>query len=395
MLYPFVALAYAALNLLLGLVVYAKARHVRVAKFYLFCVGCLVCLGAASWSLSQPLAESLRVVIEYGALFLYALLPFFFIHFITLFAHQKDILTTATISSAIYAVGLFSYVMVLLGYIPRPISPEGVISQSGYIFYLTWMSIFFSIGIALLFEALRGFRKRVRKTDFVLVASIVLLLILPGPFTDSIFFGALHLSLEYYFYVCTFALTIAVYFIFRHKIVVNTLNDALRAVLETLNDVFITTDEFFRIEFFGGKGVSALLGYTGRELIGRSFVDFIDQPKALDEYRSFVEENKKREGYFDANVVTKEGKHVPMNFSFAPVVVGEEVSGYVGIGRDQTDHQRLQQELLQAQKMESLGVLAAGIAHDFNNILQIIVLNSSGLRRSSLSPEYACGFNTT
>ena len=62
--------------------------------------------------------------------------------------------------------------------------------------------------------------------------------------------------------------------------------------------------------------------------------------------------------------------------------VDDEVVGVVGIARDITDHRRVERAMQQAQKLESLGVLAGGIAHDFNNLLVGVLANVSLLENA-------------
>jgi two-component system cell cycle sensor histidine kinase/response regulator CckA len=68
----------------------------------------------------------------------------------------------------------------------------------------------------------------------------------------------------------------------------------------------------------------------------------------------------------------------PQNFEARSVLCGSDE--VLVVVRNVTDKRRLEQQVLQSQKMESLGTLAGGIAHDFNNILAGILGYSSFLK---------------
>jgi PAS domain S-box-containing protein len=59
-----------------------------------------------------------------------------------------------------------------------------------------------------------------------------------------------------------------------------------------------------------------------------------------------------------------------------------------GLGIDLTDRKRLEEQLLHAQKMESIGRLAGGVAHDFNNVLTAII-GSVELAEARVEPRHA------
>lgn len=68
----------------------------------------------------------------------------------------------------------------------------------------------------------------------------------------------------------------------------------------------------------------------------------------------------------------------------APILdISGEQEGAVWIIRDITEKRRIEDELVKASKLESLGVLAGGLAHDFNNLLTVMVGNISLARMIS------------
>ncbi len=84
--------------------------------------------------------------------------------------------------------------------------------------------------------------------------------------------------------------------------------------------------------------------------------------------------------------VRKDGSTFPVIIHALPMVRDGKTVGLRGIVVDITDRKWLETEMLKAQKLESIGILAGGIAHDFNNILTGILGNVSLIKRH-LKPE--------
>ena len=151
-------------------------------------------------------------------------------------------------------------------------------------------------------------------------------------------------------------------------------NDALQIAnfsIENVNDAIYWILEDGRI-FRVNEAACKTLGYTPEELKGFRISD-LDPCFSQDQWDEHWSELKA------VKSVKLETKHRAKDGSILDVEVVANFMEYQGeefncaIVRDITQHRRLEAQLQQTQKMESIGQLAGGVAHDFNNMLSIIL----------------------
>jgi PAS domain S-box-containing protein len=131
------------------------------------------------------------------------------------------------------------------------------------------------------------------------------------------------------------------------------------------------------------KGMKTVFGYTARDLLGETTAILYADPKNFNNTGSalFDKNAPRQHDWYQTHYRKKNGQEFPgETFGAKLYDIENRWIGNLGIMRDVTEQKKRQQEkeqlqnqLLHAQKMESIGTLAGGIAHDFNNILTAIL----------------------
>jgi HAD superfamily hydrolase (TIGR01509 family) len=154
----------------------------------------------------------------------------------------------------------------------------------------------------------------------------------------------------------------------RHRL--QQINRLLIAALESARDGIMITDLQGTI-LHVNQALEDMTGYTRQELLGQNprLLKSGAHPREryADLWRTILARTS-WEGELTNR--RKDGSLVEVSLAVSPIVDSQgQLTHFVGIQRDITERKHLERQLLQAQKMQSVGTLAGGVAHEFNNLL--------------------------
>jgi PAS domain S-box-containing protein len=147
-----------------------------------------------------------------------------------------------------------------------------------------------------------------------------------------------------------------------------------RAVLKSSADFWSVLDREGRYRRVGSS-VSAVVGWSEEELRAQDRLENVhpeDRDGLAATWQSLLSEpGATRHATYRFR--HKDGSWRVLHTDARNLLDDPDVQGVVVNRRDATEQRRLEEQLQQAQRLESIGQLAGGVAHDFNNILTVIL----------------------
>ncbi|HTL35972.1 MAG TPA: ATP-binding protein [Kofleriaceae bacterium] len=149
--------------------------------------------------------------------------------------------------------------------------------------------------------------------------------------------------------------------------------EILEQSMRQMPAVYWTTDRNMVLTEVGGP-TELLFGFPPDRFIGRTIQDALEIP-----YRSDGHPVDNHKRALSGEIVQRESEYAGKLVASATAPfrnAAGEIIGVIGTLVDVTAHRTLERRMLEAQRAESLGVLAGGLAHDFNNLLVAVLGNA-------------------
>ena len=159
--------------------------------------------------------------------------------------------------------------------------------------------------------------------------------------------------------------------------------ERLSVTLQSITDGLITTNAAGQVILMN-RAAENLTGWPQAEAVGKPITQVFNLQKTETQGgRQVVVDNILQSGSvfgLDDQIVLKNRNNLDLVVAVSGTPIFDQthkIIGVIFVFRDITRQKQMEEELVKAQKLDSLGVLAGGIAHDFNNLLTGILGNIS------------------
>jgi PAS domain S-box-containing protein len=155
----------------------------------------------------------------------------------------------------------------------------------------------------------------------------------------------------------------------------------LRKVFYAADDAIMTMDREGRITLWS-ESSERMFGYGKDQIVGKD-LSTLHSPKVKPDLIRQMQESAMKKGRWQGEIVYCNSKGHSLDGWCVMTTLTEEtgeIIGYLSVVRDMTEKKQMEMQLIQADKMASLGELAAGVAHEINNPLTGILSNAEFLQ---------------
>lgn len=177
-------------------------------------------------------------------------------------------------------------------------------------------------------------------------------------------------------------------------------NTFFKNVIQSTVDGIVVVDTKGNVLIFN-EGMERLTGYSADEIMNRGHLStFYDIEVAKENMRKMRSDQHGPLGKLNPTsmtVTTKDGEEIPVTLSASIITINEKEIGSVGVFTDmrevlqmRKDLEEAHLQLVESERIASIGKMAAGVAHEINNPLSGILIYAELLRESSKKdPQYS------
>jgi len=154
-------------------------------------------------------------------------------------------------------------------------------------------------------------------------------------------------------------------------------------LLTNIDAIFYTHDREGQMTYLS-PSVTEITGYTQQEWSTHysTFLTDSELNSKVGQYTERILDSGEQLPPYNVELYHKDGTVLTFEIHEAPMYSGDEVVGVLGFARNVTDELWAKLRLQQAERLESLGRLAAGVAHEINTPMQYIYDNVGYLQKA-------------